>query len=93
MLLLGSIRVSALNFINTEVSQKYWDEAVKVVRTHEAGSRSHFQLLFIIIFLLITVSLPTVHCVDFWPARVEPSSGWRLAPALWANIAATLGTM
>ena len=42
MLLLGSIRVSALNFINTEVSQKYWDEAVKVVRTHEAGSRSHF---------------------------------------------------
>ena len=42
MLLLGSIRVSAVNFINTEVSQKYWDEAVKVVRTHEAGSRSHF---------------------------------------------------
>ena len=42
MLLLGSMRVSALNFINTEVSQKYWDEAVKVLRTHETASRSHF---------------------------------------------------
>ena len=51
MLLLGSMRVSALNFINTEVSQKYWDEAVKVVRTHEAGSRSHFYKLIKIILL------------------------------------------
>ena len=57
MLLLGSMRVSAVNFINTEVSQKYWDEAVKVVRTHEAGSRSHFYKLIKIIFTFVNISI------------------------------------
>ena len=28
-------------FINTEVSQKYWNEAVTVIKTHNGGNRSN----------------------------------------------------
>ena len=67
--------------------------------TFISGGMMNHKMFFLkaslinIILLLITIFPPTVDCVDFWPARAGPSSGWRMAPALWANIAATLGTM
>ena len=34
-------RLNAQKFINTEVPQKYWNEAVTVIKTHNGGNRSN----------------------------------------------------
>ena len=37
-------RLNARKFINTEVPQKYWNEAVTVITTHNGGNRSNIAL-------------------------------------------------
>ena len=37
-------RLNSRKFLNTAVSQKYWNEAVTVIKTHNGGNRSNIPI-------------------------------------------------
>ena len=77
-------RLNAQKFINTEVPQKYWNEAVTVIKTHNGGNRSNIAIPNITHEERYLLCLPAVLCADCWlTLRAGQCSGSRTPPAPW----------
>ena len=88
-------RLNPRKFLNTEVPQKYWNEAVTVITTHNGGNRSNIALPNITITWRKISSLQgAVLCAGCWLTQREGQcSGGRPTPAPWPPSAACQITM